>query len=108
MGGRLLVGKKFGGFELTGGVGADMLKGEYSLLYVNPTTRVLAPRIDSTKSTMRIVTLTNAAFQLGKVARLSFEGGFQVGKNEGLTTIFRATNPGAGKFFGSIGIGFKL
>src|SRR6185295_10042835 len=55
VGGRLLVGKKFGGFELTGGAGADMLKGEYSLLYVNPATRALAPSIDSTKSTMRIV-----------------------------------------------------
>ncbi|MEO8452410.1 MAG: hypothetical protein ABI647_21640, partial [Gemmatimonadota bacterium] len=106
--GRLLVGKKFGGFELTGGLGADMLKGEYSLLYVDPATRVLAPSIDSTKSMMRIITLANGAFALGKAVNLSFEGGFQVGKNEGITTIFRAVNPGAGKFFGSIGIGFKL
>jgi hypothetical protein len=105
---RLLVGRRFGAFELTGGGGADLMKGSYSLVFVDPTTQTPQPRADSSVSTMRIVTVTNAAFHFGRAARLVFEGGFQVGKDDKLPTIFEASNTKSGRFFGGVGLGFKL
>lgn len=105
---RLLLGKRMKGFEFTVGAGADLMKGNYSVLFKNMTTSKLAPRADSTVSTMRILTLTNGSFILGKAARLTFEGGFQIGKDEKLPTIFQANNTKSGRFFGGVGLGFKL
>ena len=105
---RLLAGKRFGHFELTGGAGADLLKGNYSVTYRDLTTGLPAPRADSSQSTMRIQVLTNAALLLGKVARLTVEGGFQIGKDDKLPTIFAANDTRAGRFFGGVGLGFKL
>lgn len=105
---RLMVGKRFGGFEFTAGGGADLMKGNYSIVFRDQDSLTVAPRADSTVSTMRIVTVTNASFLLGRVARLTFEGGFQIGKDEKLPTVFAATNTKSGRFFGSMGLGFKL
>ncbi len=105
---RLMVGRAFGAFELTGGAGVDLIKGDYSLTYVDQASHTPKPRADSTVSTMRIMTALNAAFRLGPVARLTFEGGFQVGKNDKLPTIFEGTNTKSGRFFGGVGLGFKL
>lgn len=105
---RLLVGKQLKGFEFTAGAGADLMKGGYSIVYRNLKTGVPAPRADSSVSTMRLLTLANAAFLLGKAARLTFEAGFQIGKDEKLPTIFEANNTKSGRFFGGIGLGFKL
>lgn len=105
---RLMVGTRLKGFEFTAGAGADLMKGAYSVVYRNMTTRVPAPRADSTASTMRIVTVANGAFLLGRGARLTFEGGFQVGKDDKLPTIFAANNTKSGRFFGGVGLGFKL
>jgi hypothetical protein len=104
---RLLIGKRFGGIELTGGAGVDLLSGRYSVVYTNPDDASVFPRADSTLSGMRILTLANAAWLLGP-ARLTLEGGFQVGKDDKLTTIFEANDTRAGRFFGGLGIGFKL
>ncbi len=105
---RLMAGKRFGAFEFTAGGGADLMKGNYSIVFRDQDSLTVSPRADSTVSTMRILTLANAAFVVGRVARLTFEGGFQIGKDEKLETIFAATNSKSGRFFGSIGLGFKL
>jgi len=105
---RLMAGRRFGGFEFTGGGGVDLIKGDYSLAYRDQVTNTPKPRADSTVSAMRILTVVNAAFHLGSVARLTFEGGFQVGKNDKLPTIFEGTNTKSGRFFGGVGLGFKL
>ncbi len=105
---RLLVGKRLKGFEFTAGAGADLMTGGYSIVYRNLKTNLPSARADSTVSTMRLLTLANAAFVFGKVARLTFEGGFQIGKDEKLPTIFEANNTKSGRFFGGVGLGFKL
>lgn len=104
---RLLVGKRFGPVELTGGAGADLLTGNYSLVYADPVTDSVLPRVDSTRKSMRFVALTNAALLLGPL-RLTVEAGFQVGKDEKLPTIFEANDTRSGRFFGGVGIGFHL
>ena len=105
---RLMVGKKLSGFELTVGAGADLITGNYSLVYRNQTTHLPLPRADSSMSAMRILTVMNAALPVGRIFRLSFEGGFQVGKDEKLATVFEAHDPKSGRFFGGVGLGFKL
>lgn len=105
---RLMVGRRFGHFELTAGGGADLIKGDYSYVYLDQATKKAVPRADSTVSTMRLLTVVNTAFHLAGGARLSFEGGFQVGKNDKLPTIFGETNTKSGRFFGGVGLGFKL
>lgn len=85
----------------------DLIKGNYSLVYRDQTTGLPAPRADSTVSTMRIVTTTSGSLLLGPV-RLSVEGGFQVGKDDKLPTVFEAVDTRSGRFFGAFGIGFKL
>ncbi len=104
---RLLVGRRFGALELTAGGGVDLLKGQYSVSYVDPADSSLVPRADSSLSAMRIQTLANASLVLG-FFRLSVEGGFQVGKDEKLTTLFESNNTRSGRFFGGVGLGFKL
>ncbi len=104
---RLMLGRRFSGFELSAGAGADLIKGNYSLVYRDQATKLPVPRADSSQSAMRIVTVMNAAFPIGFL-RLSFEGGFQVGKDDKLATVFEAHNPKSGRFFGGVGLGFKL
>ena len=55
--------------------------------YVNQTTHQPSARADSSVSTLRFLSVANAALHLG-VIKLSFEGGFQVGKDDKLPTIF--------------------
>jgi hypothetical protein len=105
---RLLAGKRFGLFELTGGAGVDLLTGNYSVTYRDLTTGQPSARADSSQSAMRILVLTNGALLLGKIARLTVEGGFQIGKDDKLPTIFAANDTRAGRFFGGVGLGFKL
>ena len=105
---RLMIGRRFAGLELTAGAGADLIKGSYSLVYRSQATHLPLPRADSTLSTMRILTVVNAALPVAGVFRLSFEGGFQVGKDDKLLTVFQASNPKSGRFFGGVGLGFKL
>ncbi|NOT10203.1 MAG: hypothetical protein HOP28_18570 [Gemmatimonadales bacterium] len=104
---RLLAGRRFGGFEVTAGAGVDMLKGAYSLVFTDPETGTLQPQVDSTRSAMRIITTVNAAFDL-KPVRLTFEGGYQVGKDEKLPTIVKSVNPHSGRFFGGLGLGVRF
>jgi hypothetical protein len=104
---RLLLGKQLGKMELTLGGGADLLKGTYSVIYTDPDTEELQPQVDSTRSAMRIVTTANAAFDL-KPLRVSFEGGYQVGKDEKLPTIVRSVDPRSGRFFAGAGVSVKF
>jgi hypothetical protein len=105
---RLMVGRQFGGFELTGGGGVDLIKGDYSLRFRDQVTQAVVARTDSTLSTMRILTVINAGWHLGRIVRLGLEGGFQIGKNDKLATLFEGTNTKSGRFFGGVGLGFKL
>lgn len=104
---RLMVGKRFNAVDLSAGAGVNLYSGNYSLTYVDPATRIASPRIDSTLSAMRIVTTVNAGFHLGGLL-LGLEGGFQVGKDDKLTTIFEANDTRAGKFFAGLGLGIEF
>lgn len=104
---RLMAGRRFGGFEFTAGAGVDMLKGKYSIVYTDPATGALQPQVDSTRSGMRIITTANAAFYL-KMVRVTFEGGYQVGKDELLPTVVQSVNSRAGRFFAGAGLAVRF
>lgn len=98
---RLAVGGKFHGLRLTGGGGMDLIKGTGSVSFVDPVTQT-----DSTfavdLSTSRITTFLNAAIDLGPLS-LWGEGGFTIGKNDGVITTFQRIDPGGGTFYGGLG-----
>ncbi|MEZ4455987.1 MAG: hypothetical protein R2882_05450 [Gemmatimonadales bacterium] len=104
---RLMVGRRFGLFELAAGGGVDLIKGNYSIVFRDQDTGLPAARADSSMSAMRIVTTANGALVVGG-ARLTLEAGFQVGKDDKLPTVFQAINGRSGRFFGGLGFGFKL
>jgi hypothetical protein len=103
---RLLVGGRLGPLELTGGGGIDLLKGKGRVTFVDPVTSA-----DSTitldLSTSRINVLLNAAFDLGPLT-LWGEGGFLVGKPEGVLTTFQRMDPAGGQFYGGLGVALGL
>lgn len=98
---RLAVGGKLHGLRLTGGGGMDLIKGTGSVTYADS----LAGG-DSTfavpMSTSRITTFLNAAIDLGPLS-LWGEGGFTIGKNDGVVTTFQRIDPGGGTFYGGLG-----
>jgi hypothetical protein len=102
---RLLVGGRFPLLSLSAGGGVDLYKGSGSVTYADST------GVDSTVavqlSTMRIMTTVNAAIDLGPVI-LWGEGGFQVGKNTALATVFRRNDPSSGRFFGGLGASLRF
>jgi len=97
---RLLVGGRTSLLTLTAGAGLDLYKGEGSVTYADSagTDSTVAVNL----STSRIMTLVNAAIDLGPLT-LWGEGGFQVGKKTDLVTIFQRNDPSAGRFFGGLG-----
>lgn len=104
---RLFAGKRFGALEIAAGGGVNLLKGDANVVYVDPATGVVGAPIEFALSSTRMVTAFNTGLVLGPV-RLSGEGGYQIGKDEGLVTRFAENNLKAGKFFGSFGFGFRL
>ncbi len=42
------------------------------------------------------------------ILRIGGEFGFQVGKDDGVTTNFKNIDPSAGKFFGGFGVGLRF
>jgi hypothetical protein len=103
---RLLVGGHLGPLEFTGGGGIDLLKGKGRVTFVDPVTST-----DSTitvdLSTSRINVLLNGAFDLGPLT-LWGEGGFLVGKAEGVVTTFQRIDPAGGQFYGGLGVALGL
>jgi hypothetical protein len=103
---RLLVGGQLGPFEVTGGGGVDLIKGKGRVAFVDPVSAA-----DSTitldLSTMRINTLLNAALDLGLVTVWG-EGGFLVGKDEGVLTSFERMDPTGGQFYGGLGAAIRF
>lgn len=104
---RLFAGKRFGALEIAAGGGVNLLKGDAHVVHVDPATGVVGAPIEFVLSSTRMVTAFNTGLVLGPV-RLSGEGGYQIGKDEGLATRFAENNLKAGKFFGSFGLGFRL
>lgn len=99
---RLAVGGKLSLLKLTGGAGMDLIKGDGAVTYRDST----ATPVDSTLivplSTSRITTFLNAALDLGPLT-LWGEGGFTLGKDDGVVTIFQRISPAGGVFYGGLG-----
>ncbi len=98
---RLLLGGHLGPLEITGGGGIDLIKGKGRVAFHDPvgaTDSSLAVDL----STSRINTLLNAALVLGPL-KLWGEGGFLVGKDEGVLTTFERIDPAGGQFYGGLG-----
>jgi hypothetical protein len=95
------VGGKFALLRLSAGGGMDLIKGKGSVTFVDPLTLA-----DSTfavdMSTSRITTFLNAALDFGPLS-LWGEGGFTIGKNDGVVTTFQRIDPGGGTFYGGLG-----
>lgn len=104
---RLFLGRRFGIVEIAGGGGINLYSGDASVLFVDPQTSTLQAPVAFRLKATRLVTAFNTGLVLGPV-HLSGEGGYQVGKDEGLTTRFAENNLKAGKFFGSVGLGFRM
>lgn len=98
---RLAVGGKLSLLKLSAGGGMDLIKGNGQVSFVDPVTLA-----DSTftveMSTSRITTFLNAALDFGPLT-LWGEGGFTIGKNEGIVTTFQRIDPGGGTFYGGLG-----
>jgi hypothetical protein len=98
---RLAVGGNLSLIKLSAGAGMDLIKGTGQVSYVDPVTQT-----DSTfaveLSTSRITTFLNAALDFGPLTVWS-EGGFTIGKNEGIITSFQRIDPGGGTFYGGLG-----
>jgi hypothetical protein len=103
---RLLVGGHLGPFEVTGGGGIDLLKGKGRVAFVDPVT-LADSTVTLDLSTSRINTLLNAALDLGPL-KLWGEGGFMVGKDEGVLTSFQRVDPAGGQFYGAFGVAIGL
>lgn len=98
---RLMVGGRSGLLTLSAGGGMDLYKGTGSVTYAD------SAGADSTVavsvSTSRLVAAVNAALDLGPVS-LWTEGGFQIGKQTAVSTVFQGSDPSAGRFFGGLGV----
>jgi hypothetical protein len=100
---RLMLGKRFGTFELAAGAGADLLGGKAEVIYRNIGPDTLAAPLAPSLSGVRLVTALNLGFHLGPVQVVG-EGGYMVGSSLALATRFAENDTDAGKFFGGIGI----
>ncbi len=98
---RLAVGGKLKLLKLSAGGGMDLIKGNGQVSYIDPVTQT-----DSTfaveLSTSRITTFLNAALDFGPLS-LWGEGGFTIGKNDGIVTTFQRIDPAGGTFYGGLG-----
>lgn len=98
---RLAVGGKLSLLKLSAGGGMDLIKGSGRVSFVDPVTQT-----DSTfaveMSTSRMTTFLNAALDFGPLTVWS-EGGFTIGKNEGIVTTFQRIDPAGGTFYGGLG-----
>lgn len=104
---RLMAGKRFKHIEFAGGGGADLLGGKAVVFYRDSANGTLQSAIEKKMSGMRLISAANLALLLGRV-RIGFEGGYQAGKNDSLTTIFAQNNTSAGKFYGGLGVGVSF
>lgn len=103
---RLLVGGHMGPLELTGGGGIDLLKGKGWVAFHDPVANADSS-LALDLSTSRINTLLNAALDLGPL-KLWGEGGFLVGKDEGVVTTFERIDPAGGQFYGGVGVALSF
>ncbi|HSB53822.1 MAG TPA: hypothetical protein VLD58_05675, partial [Gemmatimonadales bacterium] len=99
---RLLVGGHLGPLELTGGGGIDLIKGKGRVAFHDPVAGTDSS-IALALSTSRINTLLNASLIVGPL-KLWGEGGFLVGKDEGVLTTFERIDPAGGQFYGGVGV----
>lgn len=104
---RLLVGKRFSVFNISGGAGVDLYGGDAQVTFRDPATGTVQPTFVQPLSTMRIITVLSGGIEL-PILRIGGEVGFQVGKDDGVVTNFRRIDPAAGKFFGGFGIGLRF
>lgn len=100
---RATVGKRFSVLALAAGVGQDWYDGSARIQFRDPVTTLPAPPIDLDLSNSRTVGFVNAGLQL-RVLKLVAEAGYQLGKDQGLTTTFTDFDPKAGRFFAGAGL----
>ncbi len=104
---RLAVGGKLKLIKLSAGAGMDLIKGNGTVTYADSTAASGDSTLVLPLSTSRITTFLNAAFDLGPLT-LWGEGGFTIGKDEGVVTIFQRISPGGGVFYGGLGAAIRF
>ncbi|MEP6572415.1 MAG: hypothetical protein ABJD11_06950, partial [Gemmatimonadota bacterium] len=103
---RLMVGARSKLLELSAGGGMDLYSGNSNITYHDAVAGIDSTFTRPIKSS-RIMTAFNAAFNF-PIITLSGELGFQVGKDEKLTTTFARNDTKAGKFYGGLGATIRL
>ncbi len=103
---RLMVGGKVKPVTLAFGAGMDLYKGKGSVSWAD-SAGVPDSSIKVELSTSRITTALNAAIDLGPIS-LWGEGGFQVGKDDGVVTVFERVDTAAGRFYGGLGVALQF
>jgi hypothetical protein len=104
---RLMAGRKFGPLDISGGAGMDLLSASTTATVRDTAVAGGVHSITASIKTSRIMTALNLGIDL-PVFRLGGEFGFQVGKNDQLTTVFDRNDTKSGKFYGGVGLGIKL
>jgi hypothetical protein len=103
---RLLAGGRFKLLELSAGGGMDLYSGNTDVTYHDAVAGTDSTFTKPIKSS-RIMTAFNAALNF-PLLTVSGEIGFQVGKDQKLTTIFQQNDTKAGKFYGGIAATLRL
>ncbi len=100
---RAELGKTFKVITIGAGLGYDWYRGDANIVFRNPVTTLPEPQIAIPLSADRAVVYGDAGLNLGPV-RLVGELGYQLGKDQRLTTTFTGFDTKAGKVFFSGGL----
>lgn len=104
---RAEVGKSFSLVSVGAGVGYDWYRGDANVIFRNPVTTLPEPPIAIDLNNNRGLIYGNAGLNLGP-ARLVAELGYQLGKDQQLTTDFQGFDTTKGKVFFSGGLQLGL
>jgi hypothetical protein len=100
---RLDIGKTFSVVSLGVGLGQDRYRGDANIVFRNPLTTLPEAPIALDLAANRTMAFANLGLNLGPV-KLVGEGGYQLGKDQQLTTNFQGFDTTAGRFFFSGGL----
>jgi hypothetical protein len=100
---RLTASKHLALLNVGAGIGWDQYTGSSRIQFRNPITSLAEAPIDLELKNSRTMGYLNAGLDLHNF-KLMAEGGYQLGKDQNLSTTFTDFNPSAGRFFAGAGL----
>ncbi len=104
---RAMVSKHLSLLQLAGGIGWDRYTGDATVRFRDPTTTLAAPPIALALANSRTMGFVNAGLD-ARFFKLTAEAGYQLGKDQNLSTTFQDFDPASGRFFAGAGIAVGL